>query len=122
MTQDSCMPPFDTAAAISTHLAWAASFRYALKSRDARAFDLDRAFDDTACELGQWLQSDDSRVLGPDGHTQVARLHRRFHEAAFVLASIYGQEMHARDVEPFVVEFEGLSAKLVGLLRQSQGD
>ena len=116
------MPPYDIAAALRDHLAWADHFRNALNSADSKVFDLDRAYDHTACELGRWLQTDDSRArLGTDRFAHVDRLHQLFHESAFVVASIFTQHMQARDIEPFVVEFETLSTRLVGLLRQAQG-
>lgn len=115
------MEPNSVSDAIAAHLAWVKGFRDALNAVDTRDFDLDKAYDHTACVLGRWLQSDAGRKrLPPRSFSEIDHLHRQFHESAFVIASIFRKHMQPRDIAPFVTEFEGLSGRLVDLLQRSQ--
>ncbi len=106
--------------AISAHLVWVEEFRAALRLEGTQDFDMDRAADPSACRLGRWLSSDAARsLLGPGKFAEISRLHEGFHDSAFVIASLFAQRTRLQDIQPFFLDFEKASERLVGLLRES---
>ncbi len=104
-------------AAILAHQTWAARFQTAIKGINTEAFDVSKASDDTACDLGQWLQSERSQaLLGQDSHNQLTVVHATFHDIAGNIAARMNHHESGKGIEEWLDEFNNLSRQLVMLL------
>lgn len=113
------MPTLLIRRAIAAHHAWCEQLDAAVHLRGAHGFDLERSWDDQGCEFGRWLQSEQGRQLVRGAaRSNVERLHRRFHDAAYVIASLHKSQASHRDIQPFLVDLKGLSQQLVDVLER----
>lgn len=105
-------------AAIKAHLDWVKRFNASLQGESGEVFDLNKAYDDKACSLGQWLSSERSHdVLGSTSHKQIKAMHATFHEIAGSIAAQLNQNAHGADLADWMAEFDNLSQQLVMLLK-----
>jgi len=108
-------------AAILAHHSWVARFQTSLKGINTESFDIGKARDDSACVLGQWLQSERSRdLLGADAHALIMVIHATFHEIAGNIAEKLNQHESSSDIAAWLVEFNNLSSQLVMLLMHTK--
>ena len=83
-------------AAIERHLDWVKRFRSTLVGTSDEGFDMDLVADDTACALGKWLATPETKVLlGNDYLNRTTALHRTFHKIAGAIVV----SMRAKDPE-----------------------
>lgn len=69
--------------AIDRHIDWINRFRAALHGAGEQVFDLSLVSDDTACALGKWLGTPETKeLLGEDYYKRTMALHGTFHEIA----------------------------------------
>jgi hypothetical protein len=103
--------------AIVAHRAWVARFQSSLKGLNTEKFDLSKARDDSACELGQWLRAPaSSTVLSADLHRTISVLHQTFHEIAAQIAHQINQYESQETCQEYLLELDALSKELVQTL------
>ena len=102
--------------AIVAHRAWVARFQSAITGRNTEVFDLSKARDDTACDLGCWLHSENSHTLGEESRERIVAMHCAFHEIAWEIAAKLNRHDETSEVSEYTVEFDRLSKQLVLLL------
>jgi hypothetical protein len=108
-------PPIDNA--ILAHRSWVERFRSALEGTTNEVFDLSKARDDTACELGCWLSTAESRsVLGEDSHQRILSMHSIFHEIAGDIAMRLNEGQRDQNLNELLTQFNHFSRQLVQLM------
>jgi hypothetical protein len=106
--------------AIFAHRAWVARFQTTLKGINTEVFDLSKARDDGACELGHWLNADAETCLDAAALLRIASMHKAFHEVAWEIAVMFQQYRSREDINVYMIEFNNLSKQLVALLTQAK--
>ncbi len=107
--------------AVMAHRSWVARFKTAFQGNNREVFDLDRAKDDKACELGHWLSAEESKALLGDENWQIIMLiHANFHENAGEIAALLNQGKTFQDTQALITRFDDLSKQLVKLLMQGK--
>ena len=104
-------------AAILAHVTWVARFQSAIKGISTETFDIGAAADDTACVLGQWLQTECAHtLLEKDLYNKINVIHGAFHQVAGNIAARLNQREAGNEIEEWLAEFNNLSKQLVTIL------
>ena len=106
---------------IAAHHVWGHDFRHALAGSGAAHPRLERAHDDRACELGQWLASGASLgLLGGRAHEKIMSLHQAFHARAGEIAQQLRHPSPPGTLDALLKAFDALSAELVDQLLKAR--
>jgi len=104
-------------ATILAHRGWVSRFKTGFDGINTEYFELASTEDHNACDLGWWLNKDESRVLlGPDVHEHIRAIHARFHQICGLLASLLNQRMAGQQYKKQLHELDALSKEIVSIL------
>lgn len=111
------MPRNEIDLAVTAHNDWVCRFKASLHGTNNEVFDLDKARDEKACDLGKWLASGQvEQWLSPRSISAARMLHGTFHEVSYLIATMFNLSVSLEEVEELIIELDNVSNQLVELL------